>query len=187
MEIPGTCTPPQSTTRSPSRERQPNLDPSVNIMVQITRAAEIPAHHVGVNIDEADDVSPVESAHNISIGGVDLEEEHAVPAPVQQAQVPAPQAAAPAPQGIVQRLLCLGQPSVLRYRVGIAMFGGGVVEMALGGMAGLMTSGPGLVTGSIVLPGAVVGTIGLYLWAPELLLHPDPDDPPAPPPPAIEP
>jgi hypothetical protein len=56
MEIPGTYTPPQSMSRSPSPKRRTELD---SIMVQITRAAEIPAHHVGVNIDEADDVSPV--------------------------------------------------------------------------------------------------------------------------------
>ena len=154
-------------------------------MVQITRASEIPPHHVAVDINEADDAVSVESAHHISIRGV----EHPVLAPLQQAQVLAQQAAAPAPapQGIVQRLLCLGQPSVLRYRVGIAMFGGGVVEMVFGGMAGMMSSGPGLVSGSIALPGAVVATIGLYLWAPEVFLHPDPDAPPAPPPPAIEP
>jgi hypothetical protein len=130
MELPGRYTPPQSISRSSSPERT-NRDPSMDIMVQITRASEILPHHVAVDINEADDAVSVGLERDPLIAEMHLEGNRPEP-PVQQ-EVPTQQADAPAPAPNSIRSILIGPPHSLGLWIGRGIWWGGL-SVGIGGV-----------------------------------------------------
>ena len=130
MELPGRYTPPQSISRSSSPERT-NRDPSMDIMVQITRASEILPHHVAVDINEADDAVSVGLERDPLIAEMHLEGNRPEP-PVQQ-EVPTQQGDAPAPAPNSIRSILIGPPHSLGLWIGRGIWWGGL-SVGIGGV-----------------------------------------------------
>lgn len=167
-------------SRSPSPPRRTELDQTADMMAHFAEVSEISAHG-GVALDDQGEFSLPSLEREPSITVLNLGENQPASAPVQQPPAP-PQ------QGVVERLatVFLAPPNELRARVGAGLLLGGILEVVVGGTAGLLTFGPGLVAGAICLPGAVAGFVGTCLVALELR-HDDPAAPGAPPPRGIAP